>query len=54
MQIHCYRPPLRERTWEVMKLAGPRMLWRHPALAICHVLDGRNSTFAEPPRKTGA
>jgi len=52
--IHCYRPQLRDRIREVMKFAGPRMLWRHPVLAIRHVLDGRNSTFAGPPRKTGA
>ncbi len=52
--IHCYKPQLRERIREVMKFAGPRMLWRHPVLAIRHVLDGRAATLAEPPRRTGA
>ena len=41
--IHCYRPELREAIREVMRYAGPRMLARHPILAITHVLDGRRS-----------
>jgi hypothetical protein len=51
--IHCYKPQSRERIREVMRFAGPRMLWRHPLLAIRHVLDGRAAALAEPPRKTG-
>ncbi|MGD9253904.1 MAG: nitrous oxide-stimulated promoter family protein [Holophagae bacterium] len=39
--IHCYRPEARERMREVMRFAGPRMLWRHPYLAIRHLLDDR-------------
>lgn len=39
--VHCYRPEMRERVREVMRFAGPRMLWRHPILALLHVLDGR-------------
>jgi len=39
--VHCYSPAMRERIRAVMRYAGPRMLWRHPVLAILHVLDGR-------------
>lgn len=39
--IHCYRAAERERMREVMRYAGPRMLWRHPYLAIRHLLDER-------------
>ena len=39
--IHCYRPEQRERMREVMRFAGPRMMWRHPYLAVCHFLDER-------------
>ena len=35
--VHCYKPAMRERIREVMKYAGPRMLLRHPVLAIKHV-----------------
>lgn len=39
--IHCYKPDRREQVREVMRYAGPRMLRRHPWLAIMHILDGR-------------
>ncbi|NOZ49164.1 MAG: nitrous oxide-stimulated promoter family protein [Chloroflexi bacterium] len=39
--IHCYQQEMRERTRKVMRYAGPRMLRRHPLLAILHLLDGR-------------
>ena len=38
--IHCYRPDMREQVRAVMRYAGPRMLLRHPYLAIMHLLDG--------------
>lgn len=37
--IHCYQPELRERVKNVMRYAGPRMIWRHPILAVRHWLD---------------
>ena len=36
--VHCYRPGMRARVRAVMRYAGPRMLWRHPGLAIMHLL----------------
>jgi Nitrous oxide-stimulated promoter len=42
--IHCYKPQMRERVKEVMRFSGPRMLLRHPILAIGHLLDGRRSS----------
>jgi hypothetical protein len=39
--VHCYRGAERERMREVMRFAGPRMIWRHPVLALLHLLDGR-------------
>lgn len=38
--IHCYEPEERERIRIVMRYAGPRMLRRHPILALLHALDG--------------
>jgi predicted amidophosphoribosyltransferase len=37
---HCYRPHMRERVRAAMRYAGPRMLLRHPILALCHLIDG--------------
>ena len=38
--VHCYKPAQREQAREIMRYAGPRMLLRHPLLAIAHQLDG--------------
>jgi hypothetical protein len=38
---HCYAPKQREQIRAVMRFAGPRMLWRHPVLALAHLLDSR-------------
>ena len=38
--VHCYKPAQREQAREIMRYAGPRMLLRHPVLAIAHQLDG--------------
>lgn len=39
--IHCYKRDPREFAGRVMRYAGPRMMTRHPWLAIRHLLDGR-------------
>ena len=38
--IHCYKPDMRAQVRRVMRYAGPRMLMRHPMMAILHLLDG--------------
>jgi hypothetical protein len=38
--VHCYKPAMREKIRGVMRYAGPRMIWRHPLLALGHILDG--------------
>jgi len=38
--VHCYKPAQRAKAKEIMRYAGPRMLLRHPFLAIAHQLDG--------------
>lgn len=37
--IHCYHPSMREEIRAVMRYAGPRMLIRHPLLAMHHIID---------------
>ena len=39
--IHCYKPKMKETIRQVMRYAGPRMLLRHPAVAIRHVVEMR-------------
>jgi hypothetical protein len=40
-RIHCYGPAPREEVRTIMRYAGPRMMLRHPLLALGHVLDKR-------------
>jgi hypothetical protein len=53
-QVHCFGPRQREATREVMRHAGPRMLLRHPVLAIAHVLDGRRPAPPKPRPSSGS
>ena len=36
-QKHCYKPEMRRKMKEVMRYAGPRMLWHHPVSALRHL-----------------
>jgi hypothetical protein len=36
---------------DVMRYAGPRMLWRHPLLAIRHLWIERQGAPPWPPRR---
>ena len=38
--VHCYQSEMRERVSAVMRYTGPRMMRRHPILAMHHLLDG--------------
>ena len=48
--VHCYKPDIREKVRVVMRYAGPRMLRRHPVLAVLHLIDGFRKTPASPRR----
>lgn len=47
--IHCYRKDMKERITAVMRFAGPRMLARHPVLALRHLV--RKKTPSKPNRQ---
>ncbi|MDQ7095249.1 nitrous oxide-stimulated promoter family protein [Desulfosporosinus sp. PR] len=38
--VHCYKPDMRQRMLEVMRYAGPKMVFSHPAMALRHLVDG--------------
>ena len=48
--VHCYSAAKRDEVRAVMRYAGPRMIWRHPVLAIRHLLDGRHAAPSLPTR----
>jgi hypothetical protein len=37
---HCYKPSRLAQAMTVMKFSGPRMIFKHPYLALCHLRDG--------------
>ena len=39
--VHCFQPAMRQRIRAVMRYSGPRMIYRHPLMAIRHLMDGR-------------
>ncbi len=41
--VHCYKPDMREKIRTVMRYSGPRMIYRHPIMAIRHFIDGRRN-----------
>ena len=45
--VHCYQPEMRARIREVMRYAGPRMLFRHPIAAAHHLAH----TISKPSEK---
>lgn len=47
-QVHCYGPAQREAVRGIMRYAGPRMLVRHPVLALHHIVDGRRPAPPKP------
>ena len=50
-KVHCYRTDMRDRVKVVMRHAGPRMITRHPILAILHKWVDAGRDAPEKPRK---
>jgi hypothetical protein len=46
--VHCFQPAMREGIRAVMRFSGPRMLRRHPLMAVRHFID---RTRKEPLRR---
>lgn len=39
--VHCYKPSMRMKISSVMRYSGPRMLLRHPILALFYLRESR-------------
>jgi hypothetical protein len=35
--IHCYKPEMREKVRNIMRYAGPRMIYTHPIMGFRHI-----------------
>ncbi|MDT8319054.1 MAG: nitrous oxide-stimulated promoter family protein [Xanthomonadales bacterium] len=47
--VHCYKALQRQQVRDIMRFAGPRMIWRHPWKAVVHIVD--KTRQAEHPMK---
>jgi len=50
--IHCYKPQQREQARHIMRYAGPRMLLKHPILAIKHLCAENRPVPAQVPKQS--
>jgi hypothetical protein len=48
-QIHCYKPDMRKQITDVMRYSGPKMVTKHPLLAIDHLIK---TSISKQPKKT--
>ena len=48
--VHCYNAEMREKVRVMMRWSGPRMLFRHPLIAILHMIDGKRPAPKLPQR----
>ncbi|MED5505099.1 MAG: nitrous oxide-stimulated promoter family protein, partial [Pseudomonadota bacterium] len=46
--IHCYKPEPKEQMRLVMRYSGPRMLLKHPILAIRHLVHEKRDVPKKP------
>ena len=49
-KVHCYKPAYREKISEVMRFAGPRVMFKHPILSLEHLWKSLTVTPPEKPR----
>lgn len=49
--IHCYKKQPRQQAKKIMRYAGPRMLLRHPILAVKHLLATKRPIPTNIPDK---
>lgn len=53
--VHCFKPDKRESIREVMRYAGPRMMFNHPVLTVYHLLDKKKpAPQIKRSRRSGA
>ncbi len=46
--IHCYKPEPKERMRLIMRYSGPRMLLKHPILAVRHLRHEKREVPEQP------
>lgn len=47
-RIHCYKPAEKAAAREIMRFAGPRLVFSHPVLALKHLIYSRRPAPEKP------
>ncbi len=42
-KVHCYQKEQREQIRQIMRFSGPKMIFRHPILAVFHIIDKKRN-----------
>ena len=42
--VHCYKKDMRLKIVDVMRYSGPKMIWKHPVMAMQHLIDSRKKS----------
>jgi hypothetical protein len=42
-EVHCYKQDMRDKVRDVMRFSGPRMLKKHPVLAVKHLMKTKRA-----------
>jgi hypothetical protein len=37
-KVHCYSPKMKEKVKEIMRFSGPKMIYKHPIMALHHII----------------
>ena len=43
--VHCYSPKMREKIKTIMRFSGPKMIYKHPYLAIVHLIKEKQNKW---------
>ncbi len=48
--VHCYKKDMQQKIIEVMRYSGPKMIWKHPIIALQHLINSRKKSveFKKP------
>lgn len=50
-KVHCYKKDMRDKIKEVMRYAGPRIIFSHPMITIDHMYQGLKHKYKEKSKR---
>jgi hypothetical protein len=44
-EVHCYSPKMREKIIKIMRFSGPKMIFKHPVMALFHIITEKQFNY---------